>query len=72
VPIWHEYMAAALWRRPALAFPTPNAYPAWRSLTRGYYGTLGYVAPAPTLQAPTTTVTPPPPQHAPGSGQRGQ
>jgi penicillin-binding protein 1A len=53
VPIWHEYMAAALANRPAIDFPAPNAYPIWRPLTRGYYGSLGYVAP--TIEIPTTT-----------------
>lgn len=41
VPIWREYMAAALWRRPGLGFPTPAEYPTWRSITRGNYGSLG-------------------------------
>ena len=27
VPIWHEYMAAALWKRPALDFLLPDVYP---------------------------------------------
>jgi penicillin-binding protein 1A len=53
VPIWHEYMAAALYGRPAISFPAPNKYPSWRPLTRGYYGSLGYVAP--TIEVPTTT-----------------
>jgi len=62
VPIWHDYMAAALFDRPSIDFPLPNAYPTWRPLTRGYYGSLGYVAPA--IQAPTTTVvTTPMPKH---------
>jgi penicillin-binding protein 1A len=55
VPIWHEYMAAALWKRPAIDFPAPNAYPTWRPLTRGYYGSLGYVAPA--IEVPATTTS---------------
>jgi membrane peptidoglycan carboxypeptidase len=41
VPIWHEYMAAALWHHKVLAFPPPDKYPVWRSLTRGSYGTFG-------------------------------
>ncbi len=56
VPIWHEYMAAALWHRKVLDFPAPDHYPTWRSLTRGYYGSLGYVY-TPTTTTTTTTAT---------------
>src|SRR5262249_262082 len=38
VPIWHEYMGAALWNRPAADFTTPNSYPVYRPLHQGYYG----------------------------------
>jgi penicillin-binding protein 1A len=58
VPIWHEYMAAALWHHKVLAFPPPDKYPVWRSLTRGSYGTFGsYYRPtyAPTTATTTTT-----------------
>jgi membrane carboxypeptidase/penicillin-binding protein len=59
VPIWHEYMAAALWHHKVLAFPLPDVYPTWRSITRGHYGTFGsyytYTAPATTTTATTTT-----------------
>ena len=55
VPIWHEYMAAALWHRPVLAFPAPHAYPTWRYVPRGSYGSLGYVAPPATTTTTTTT-----------------
>ncbi|HEU5363313.1 MAG TPA: penicillin-binding transpeptidase domain-containing protein, partial [Gaiellaceae bacterium] len=41
VPIWHEYMAAALWNRKPLGFPPPDRYPTWRSIERGSYGYLG-------------------------------
>jgi penicillin-binding protein 1A len=58
VPIWHEYMAAALWNRPAFAFPAPNAYPTYRYLHKGYYGPVQYFAPPPA--APTTTTEAPP------------
>ena len=61
VPIWHEYMAAALWHRKVLDFPAPDKYPTWRPLTRGYYGSLGYVAP--TTTAPVVTAPLPPVQH---------
>ncbi len=61
VPIWHEYMAAALWHRKVLDFPPPDTYPTWRPLTRGYYGSLGYVAP--TTTAPVVTAPLPPVQH---------
>ncbi len=69
VPIWHEYMAAALVNAPALDFPAPNAYPLWKSITRGSYGTLGYYyVPTTTYEAPTTytvptDVAPTPPLH---------
>jgi penicillin-binding protein 1A len=43
VPIWHAYMAAALWRHKVLGFELPNKYPTFRSFTRGNYGSLGYV-----------------------------
>jgi penicillin-binding protein 1A len=55
VPIWHEYMAAALWRRPSLDFLSPDAYPTFRPITHGDYGYLQYVSPPPV--APTTTTT---------------
>ncbi len=54
VPIWHEYMAAALWHRPALGFALPNKYPIWHYLKHGIYGSLGYYSTTPT---PTTTST---------------
>ncbi|HVU77193.1 MAG TPA: transglycosylase domain-containing protein [Gaiellaceae bacterium] len=41
VPIWHQYMAAALWHHKVEAFPPPDTYPTWRSLPRGNYGYLG-------------------------------
>jgi penicillin-binding protein 1A len=73
VPIWHEYMAAALWHHKVLAFPPPNRYPVWRSITRGNYGYLGSYStqtysstptytPSPTTTAVTTTQPPPPPR----------
>jgi len=67
VPIWHEYMAAALWHHKVLGFELPNRYPVWRSITRGNYGSFGYTQTyAPTYTQPytssttTTTATPPP------------
>jgi penicillin-binding protein 1A len=63
VPIWHEYMAAALYNRPSIPFPAPNAYPTWKPLTRGFYGSLGYVAPPVTSTTTTTVVTTPLPKH---------
>jgi penicillin-binding protein 1A len=57
VPIWHEYMAAALWQRRVLAFPPPDHYPIWRSIRHGYYGYLGpYSTPS---YSGSTTTTPP-------------
>jgi membrane carboxypeptidase/penicillin-binding protein len=58
VPIWHEYMAAALWHHKVLGFMLPDKYPIYRSITRGNYGSLGYVYTAPTsypTSTPTTT-----------------
>jgi penicillin-binding protein 1A len=70
VPIWHDYMAAALAHAPAADFPAPNAYPLWKTITRGNYGTLGYYyVPTTTYEAPTTYTVPtdatPTPSHAP-------
>ena len=53
VPIWHEYMAAALWHHKALGFLLPDKYPTWRSLTRGSYGSFGSYY----TQTYTTTTT---------------
>jgi penicillin-binding protein 1A len=59
VPIWHEYMAAALWKRPSLDFLDPDKYPTYSSFHHGYYGSLAYTAPpkSPTTTAATTTTT---------------
>jgi membrane carboxypeptidase/penicillin-binding protein len=57
VPIWHEYMAAALWHRPSLPFGLPKQYPAYHYLTHGSYGSLGYVAPTTTAGTTTATTT---------------
>ena len=61
VPIWHEYMAGALWHHKVLDFPSPDKYPVWRGITHGHYGYLGsyYTPPAvTTTAAPTTTYAP--------------
>jgi len=61
VPIFHEYMAAALWHRKVEDFPAPNVYPVWRPITRGYYGSLGYTYEptyTETYSAPTTYTVP--------------
>jgi penicillin-binding protein 1A len=58
VPIWHEYMAAALWHRKVEAFPPPDKYPIWRSITRGNYGYLGSYYSSTSTQAATTTTAP--------------
>src|SRR5439155_21053798 len=79
VPIWHEYMAAALWHHKVLGFALPKSYPVWHYLTRGSYGSFGsYYTPtySPTTttttttspsaaraKPPTTTVAPKPPVH---------
>jgi penicillin-binding protein 1A len=54
VPIWHEYMAAALWHHKVLGFELPDKYPTYHSVTRGNYGSLGYVY-TPTTPATTST-----------------
>ena len=54
VPIWHEYMAAALWHHKVLGFELPNRYPTWHYLTHGDYGSFGYY---PTRTSTTTTIT---------------
>ena len=72
VPIWHEYMAAALWHRKVLDFPPPDKYPIWRTIPRGDYGYLGsyYTTTYSTTTAPTTTATAPPPPRINPSRQR--
>jgi penicillin-binding protein 1A len=58
VPIWHEYMAAALWKRPAPDFLVPDVYPTFRPIRHGDYGYLQYVSPpVSTTTATTTTAT---------------
>jgi penicillin-binding protein 1A len=75
VPIWHQYMAAALWKRPALDFLVPDVYPTFRPIRHGDYGYLQYVSPpvattttpaTATTTAPSVTTNPtPPPATAP-------
>ncbi|HZQ16753.1 MAG TPA: PBP1A family penicillin-binding protein [Gaiellaceae bacterium] len=55
VPIWHQFMAAALWHRPAEPFPTPKHYPTYHYFQKGYYGSLGYVYTPTTTTSTTTT-----------------
>jgi penicillin-binding protein 1A len=57
VPIWHEYMAAALWHHKVLGFRLPDKYPTWRSLTRGSYGSFGSYYYTPSYSAPATPST---------------
>jgi penicillin-binding protein 1A len=54
VPIWHEYMAAALWHHKVLGFELPKTYPVYHYFTRGNYGSFGYI-PSSTTTAETTT-----------------
>ena len=56
VPIWHAYMAAALWHHKVLGFELPDKYPTYRSVTRGNYGSLGSYY-SPSYSAPATTAT---------------
>jgi penicillin-binding protein 1A len=39
VPIWHAFMAPALWHHKVLGFMQPNRWPVYHSFTRGNYGT---------------------------------
>ncbi len=55
VPIWHEYMAAALWHHKVLQFPTPDRYPTWSSITRGTYGYYGGWSSGSSSSGSTTT-----------------
>jgi penicillin-binding protein 1A len=72
VPIWHEYMAAALWNRPAIDFATPDKYPTFRYLTKGDWGSLHsyYVPTYRTTTTTTTTTTPAPPPAKPHGKQK--
>ncbi len=76
VPIWRQYMAAALWHHKVLGFELPNRYPTWSSITRGNYGSFSYVPTytqpyTPTTETTTTSATTPvetrqsPPRPAP-------
>jgi penicillin-binding protein 1A len=42
VPIWHEYMAAALWHHRVLGFELPKQYPVYHSFTHGDFGYSSY------------------------------
>jgi len=74
VPIWHRFMAAALWRSPVKQFPTPRHYPVYHSFTRGNYGTYssyssstgsGYTNDATTTSSTHSAATTPRPQGPP-------
>ncbi|HZT91901.1 MAG TPA: transglycosylase domain-containing protein [Gaiellaceae bacterium] len=41
VPIWHDYMAAALRSSPAVPFAAPRRPPVWHAYVRGRYGMFG-------------------------------
>jgi penicillin-binding protein 1A len=56
VPIWHEYMAAALLHRPASKFALPKKYPTFKPLHEGYFGPLA-VATTTTTETATTPVS---------------
>jgi penicillin-binding protein 1A len=62
VPIWHLYMDAAEWRRPARPFLTPTHEISYRPLEKHYYGYTYQpqptYTPSYTSSAPTTTTTP--------------
>jgi penicillin-binding protein 1A len=54
VPIWHNYMAAAMWNRPVRQFAEPDHYVSYRPLEKHYYGYTAYV-PSPYSSSTTTT-----------------
>ena len=59
VPIWHSYMAAAEWRRPARPFLEPKKEIVYRDFERGDWGYTAYVSTGPvtttTEEEPATT-----------------
>jgi hypothetical protein len=63
-------MAAALWNRPAIDFATPNSYPSWHYLHKGYFGPVQYYAPPAVVQTTTTTTATPPAKHVPANPSR--
>jgi penicillin-binding protein 1A len=66
VPIWHQYMAAALWHHKVLGFMLPDKYPSYHYFTRGNYGSFGYTPSYnSTTTYQTTTATPTTVQQAP-------
>jgi penicillin-binding protein 1A len=71
VPIWHEYMAAALWHRPAIDFAAPDKYPNFRYFTKGDWGSLhSYYTPTYSTTTATTTTTPAPAPAKPHGKQK--
>jgi penicillin-binding protein 1A len=54
VPIWHNYMAAAEWQRPAREFLEPSHEITYRPLEHNYYGYTAYSAPEDTTTTETT------------------
>jgi penicillin-binding protein 1A len=74
VPIWHAYMAAALWHRPAMGFMEPKQYPVFHYWPKGSYGSFAYVYTQPsytssptTTTATTTSASTPPPATTPAA-----
>jgi penicillin-binding protein 1A len=59
--IWHEFMAAALWKRPVLDFPQPKRYPSFISwhgqwaYAGGGYDSKSSAATSPATSSGTTT-----------------
>src|SRR5438067_11485265 len=71
VPIWHAYMAAALWNHPAIDFATPDKYPTFRYWTKSDWGSVrSYYVPTYTTNTTTTTATTPAPRPAKPHGKR--
>ena len=72
VPIWHEYMAGALWNRPVHDFETPDKYPSFRYWSKGDWGYVHsyYVPTTTTTATATTTTTSAPPPAKPHGKQK--
>jgi penicillin-binding protein 1A len=55
VPIWHQYMAAAEWRKPVRQFLTPSKLPVFRPFQRGDWGYSSSYSSSSSTTSETTT-----------------
>jgi len=67
VPIWHEYMRAALYRKLVIPFAEPRHYPEYSYWHKNYFGYVYTYSPpaAATTTAPATPTTPAAPRPRP-------